>query len=93
MGFLSGKSKGKLYKQWAEHSGLPAEAIPKKETAKETPVKPERVEWRPPREEVHREMPERAGGGGQRLRLLYILLVVAIVVLCVGVVFLAMHGS
>jgi len=93
MGFLSGKSKDKLYKQWAEHNGLPTEAIPKKEVAKETPVKFERVERRPPEDEMDRGVPVKAGGGEQRLRLLYILLVVAIVVLCVGVVILAMQGS
>lgn len=93
MGFLFGKSKDKLYKQWSEHSGLPAEAIPKKEVAKETPVKSERIERRFPEEEVAKETPVRAGGGEQRLRLLYILLLVAIVVLCVGVVILAMQGS
>jgi len=93
MGFLLGKGRDKLYKQWTEHSGLPAEAIPKKEVAKETPVKSERIERRFPEEEVAKETPVRAGGGEQRLRLLYILLLVAIVVLCVGVVILAMQGS
>ena len=93
MRFLPGKSKDKLYKQWTEHSGLPTEAIPKKEVAKETPVKSERIERRFPEEEVAKETPVRAGGGEQRLRLLYILLLIAIVVLCVGVVILAMQGS
>lgn len=90
---MLGKGKDKLYKQWAEHSGLPTEAIPKKEVAKETPVKAVRDEPHFREEEVVERRPVRAGGGEQRLRLLYILLVVAIVVLCVGVVILAMQGS
>jgi len=93
MGFWPGKSKDKLYRQWSEHSGLPAEAIPKKEVAKETPVRVGRDERRFREEEVVKEKPARVGGSEQRLRLLYILLIVAIVVLCVGVVILAMQGS
>ena len=93
MGFFSGKGKGKLYKQWAEHSGLPPEAIPKKEEAKETPAKLDRIE-RPHREdERDRGKPGRAGGGGQRVRLPYIVLAAAIVMLCVGIVILAMQGG
>ena len=93
MGFFSGKSSGKLYKQWAEHSGLPPEAIPKKEEAKETPVKLDRIERRPREDEMDRGIPMRAGGGGQRIRLLYIVLAAAIVVLCVGIVILAMQSG
>ena len=93
MGFFSGKGKDKLYKQWAEHSGLPPEAIPKKEEAKEIPVKFDRIEQHFREEEVAKKTPVRVGGGGQRIRLLYILLVAAIVVLCAGIVILAMQAS
>jgi len=93
MGFFSGKGKDKLYKQWAEHSGLPPEAIPKKDEAKETPVKLDRIERRSREEEMDRGIPVKAGGGGQRIRLLYIVLAVAIAVLCVGIVILAMQGG
>ena len=93
MGFFSGKSSGKLYKQWAEHSDLPPEVIPKKKEAKETPVKLDRIERRPREEKRDRGIPVRAGGGGQRVRLLYIVLTAAIAVLCVGIVILAMQGG
>ena len=100
MGFLSGKGKGKLYKQWAEHSDLPpeiipkkTEAVPKKEGAKETPVKSGRIERRHREDERDRCIPERAGVGGRRVRLLYVVLAMAIVMLCVGVVILAMQGG
>lgn len=68
MGFWPAKSRDKLYKQWSEHSGLPLEAIPKKEVVKETPA---RVE-----------------GSERRLRILYILVGVVILLLCVGVIIL-----
>jgi len=76
MGFWSGRSKDKLYKQWSEYSGLPPEAVPKKEAA--------------PKKEVAKETPVREGGGGQRLYILYILLGVAILMLCAGVIILLM---
>ena len=79
MGFWSGRSKDKLYKQWSEHSGLPPEAIPKKEAV--------------PKKEVAKETPVREGGGGQRLYILYILLGVAILMLCAGVIILFMQVS
>ena len=78
MGFWP-RRKDKLYKQWSEHSGLPVEAIPKKEVA-------------PKREEVE-ERPVRAGRGEQRLPILYILLGVAILLVIVGVVILFMQVS
>jgi hypothetical protein len=73
--------KEKLYKQWAEHSGLPVEAMPKDEPAvtREAPVKPARV--------------AKVGGGGQRLRLLYILLIAAVIIICVGLVVLFMQST
>lgn len=77
MGFWPTRSKDKLYKQWSEHSGLPPEAIPKKEAA--------------PKKEVAKETPVREGGGGQRLYILYILLGVAILMLCAGVIILFMQ--
>ncbi len=79
MGFWPTRSKDKLYKQWSEYSGLPLEAIPKKEAA--------------PKREVAKETPVREGGGGQRLFILYILLGVAILMLCAGVIILLMQVS
>ena len=83
MGFWSGRSKDKLYKQWSEHSGLPPEAVPKKEAAPKKGAAP--------KEEVAKETPVREGGGGQRLYILYILLGVAILMLCAGVIILLMQ--
>lgn len=74
MGFWSRKSKEKLYKQWTEYSDLPPEAIPEKRAT--------------PKKEEDEEAPVRRGGGGQRLLLLYILLGVAIAILCAGIVIL-----
>ncbi len=103
MGFWPTKDKDKLYKQWLEHSDLPAEAIPKKEVPKEKPMRVEREEqprWeeKAPRWEGQKPPwegkapgPGRPGGLGgisQRLLILYILLGAAIIILCVGVVIL-----
>jgi hypothetical protein len=103
MGFWPAKDKDKLYKQWLEHSDLPPEAIPKKETSKEKPVRMEREEWprgeegaprwekQVPRREERVPGPERPGlfgGISQRMLILYILLGAAIILLCVGVVIL-----
>jgi hypothetical protein len=83
MGLWPTKGKDKLYKQWAEHSGLPPEAIPQREEAKEAPV-------RAGKDEQHFRVP--AGGGGERrLLILYILLGAAIMILCVGVIILLMQ--
>ena len=85
MGFWPTRSKDKLYKQWSEHSGLPLEAVPKKEAAPKKGAAP--------KEEVAKETPVREGGGGQRLYILYILLGVAILMLCAGVVILLTQVS
>ena len=85
MGFWPTRSKDKLYKQWSEYSGLPYEAIPKKEVAPKKEAAP--------RKEVAREAPVREGGGGQRLYILYALLGVAILMLCAGIIILLMQSS
>jgi hypothetical protein len=82
----------KLYKQWAEHSGLPPEAIPKKEPTHAIPrvAKEKPVRERPVRE---RPAPGEGGGSRQRLNMLYIMLIVAVIIVCVGMVILYMHAS
>ena len=102
MGFWPKADKDKLYKQWLEHSDLPPDAVPaKKEEAKEKPIKfvgrePQPRDLEPRPREFERRFEERGrafGGGEQRLRMLYIVLAVAIVMLCVGVAVLLMHVS
>ena len=79
MGFWPRSKQDKLYKQWAEHSGLPIEVAPKKETI--------------PKKEVTKETPARVGGVERRRYILYILLGLAILLLCVGIIILFMQVS
>jgi hypothetical protein len=93
MGFGLTRGKDKLYKQWSEHSGLPVEAIPGRDEAKETPVKMGEGGQRP---REGGKIPKEGGpilGGRKSLYILYILLGVAIVVLCVGVAILLMQAG
>ena len=79
MGFWPRSKQDKLYKQWAEHSGLPVEAVPKKE-----PIS---------KKEVTKETPVRVGGVERRRYILYILLGLAILLLCAGIIILFMQVS
>ena len=69
MGFFKRRGEEKLYKQWSKYASLPPEAIPEKETPRDTPAPREKRE--------SRSSP-----------VLYILLVAAALILCVGVVLL-----
>ena len=93
MGFWPTGKKDKLYKQWSEHSGLPVEAVPKKEVAKETPARVRGDEQRLGEGEQRRgEGEQRLGAGGRRIVILYILLAAAVVLLCVGIIILLVQG-
>jgi len=84
MGFWPKRKEDKLYKQWAEHNGLPIEAAPRKETIS----KKETI----PQKEITEETPARVGEGGRRIVILYILLAAAVVLLCVGIIILLVQG-
>lgn len=91
MGFWPSRKQDKLYKQWAEHSGLPPEAVPKKEAPPKREAIPKKETI--PQEEVTRETPARVGGVERRRYILYILLGLAILMLCAGIIILFMQVS
>jgi len=70
------RKEEKLYKQWAEHANLPPAAIPGKETYTNKGLHRETIF----RKEAH------TGKNGRPLNILYILLGVALLVLCTGVI-------
>ena len=88
MRFGGRKRDKKLYKQWAKYAGLPGETPPQKEA-------PTNKKWskhaRLPGEAIpQKEAP--TGKNGRRLNLLYILLGVAMLVFCAGLVLLLIQS-
>jgi len=80
MGFLPRRGPSKLYKQWVKYSNLPPGAVPQEEGPTETPAG---------REKSLKEVLVSRVKSVQGPPVIYILLGVSIILLCIGLIFLA----
>ena len=81
--YLRGRKKRKLYQQWMERANLPSDAIPREEKVAEDRIS-HRHSQLIPQDRVDKQK--------SHLNILSILLGIALVVLCAGIVLLIFHS-
>ena len=77
------RKKEKLYQQWAKYSALPPEAIPQEEPPPDKSR--QRYEEAPPDKSRQRYEEAPPDKNGRSISMLYVLLAIAVLVLCVGI--------